>query len=303
MRFWRQTLLIARNEWGYALRSRRALAVLTLYVAVAALTMNGLLSALLRLERELGELLRLSAAPAPGSVVDALWNSARFRQLVAGAVGSESLAAELVGVSPVALAFAGLAFFYTPLLVALLAPARVAEELGRGTLRFIAIRAPLLAWTLGKFLGQVLLIGAGLGFSALTAWAVAVYRLPGADSAAIGAGLVSWTLRVWLYAAAFAGLTMGAAHLTKSPSRAILVAVLALIAVAVAAWGGGQLAESGWQGWRTLGPLLRAITPQAYRADLWRRSAAHLAPAAAALGSLALCYLLAGYALRRRRDL
>lgn len=296
----RQTLLIARNEWADALRSRRALAVLILYVAVAALTMNGLLSILVRLEKDLSGLLGLSSAPEPGAVVDALWNSARFRGMVAGAMGSEEIARELIGVSPVALAFAGLAFFYTPLLVALLAPARIAEERASGSIRYIAVRAPRLAWTVGKLLGQTALVGAGLGLSALAAWAVAVWRLPAANTAVAGAGIFAWTLRVWVYAFAFLGLTMGVGHLTRSPGKALALAVLALIAVVVLA-ALGRHYEAAW--FRGFAPIVRALTPIEWRSGLWRRSPAHLLPAIAALVSLGWCYLLAGYAAFRRRDL
>lgn len=296
----RQTLRIALNEWADALRSRRALAVLLLYVAVAALTMNGLLSIIVRLEKDLSGLLGLSADPAPGAVVDALWNSARFRGIVAGAMGSEEIARELVGVSPVALAFAGLAFFYTPLLVALLAPARIAEELASGSVRYVAVRASRLAWTLGKLLGQALLVGAGLGVSALAAWAVATYRLPAANTAVAGAGIFAWTLRVWVYAFAFLGLTLGVGLLTRSPGKALAFSVLALVAVAVIAALGRHYTAPWFRG---IGPALRAITPLEWRGGLWRRSAAHLAPSAAALLSLGLCYLLAAYAAFRRRDL
>jgi len=296
----RQVLLIARNEWADALRSRRALGVLILYVAVAALTMNGLLSIILRLEKDLSGLLGLSSAPEPGAVVDALWNSARFRGMVAGAMGSAELARELVGVSPVALAFAGLAFFYTPLLVALLAPSRIAEEIASGSVRYVAVRAPRLAWTFGKLLGQALLIGAGLGLSALAAWGVAVYRLPAANTAVAGAGILVWTLRVWVYAFAFLGLTMGVGHLTRSPGKALAFSVLALIAVAAVA-AVGRHYTALW--FRAIGPVLRALTPMEWRGGLWRRSSAHLVPAVAALLSLGLCYLLAGYAVFRRRDL
>ena len=299
MTFLRWVLLIARNEWGDAFRSRRAIVILLLYVSTAVLTMNGLLSGILRLEKQLGEVLLLSASPEPGAVVDALWNSARFRDIVAGMVRSDSLVTELVGVSPVALAFAGLAFLYTPFLIALVAPVRVSEELAGGAVRYVLLRAPRLAWSLGKFLGQILFVAAGLLLSAFGAWMIAAIRLPVADQLAIGLSILEWSFRVWIYGIAYVGLTLGVAHLTRSPGRATALALFAVVGMSLVAWTSRTYADSWLTG---IGPILHQLTPQAYRGDLWRQSAVYVAPAIVASISLGLTYLFAGYAVFRRRD-
>ncbi|HMP72481.1 MAG TPA: ABC transporter permease subunit [Kiritimatiellia bacterium] len=299
MTFLRWVLLIARNEWGDAFRSRRALVILLLYLSAAVLSMNGLLSGILRLEKELGEMLLLSASPEPGAVIDALWNSARFRDIVAGMVRSESLAAELIGVSPVALAFAGLAFLYLPFLVALIAPVRVSEELAGGAVRYVLLRAPRLAWSLGKFLGQILFVIAGLLLSALGAWIITAIRLPAANHLAIGWSLLEWTARVGIYGVAYTGLALGVAHLTRSPGRATALALFAVIGMSLLAWASTTYDDSWLRG---IGPILYQLTPQAYRSDLWRQSTAYILPSALALLCLGFSYLLAGYAAFRRRD-
>lgn len=299
MTFLRWVLLIARNEWGDAFRSRRAVVILLLYLSAAALTMNGLLSGILRLEKELGEILLLSASPEPGAVVDALWKSARFRDMVAGMVRSDSLAAELTGVSPVALAFAGLAFLYTPFLIALIAPVRVSEELAGGAVRYVLLRAPRLAWSLGKFLGQILFVAAGLALSAAGAWLITVIRLPGADHVAIGVSLLEWTVRVWMYGFTYVGLSLGVAHLTRSPGRATALALVAVIGMSILAWVTKTYDPTWLPG---VAPVIHQLTPQAYRTDLWRQTPAYAGPAILALLCLGFTYLLAGYAVFRRRD-
>lgn len=293
------TWLIVRNEWADSLRSKRLWVVLLLYVAVALLTMNGLLSVLLRLENELAELLGLPAATQPGTVVDALWRSPRFRQMLGNAVRSDSLVTELVGQSPVVLAYAGLAFFYTPLLVALMAPLRITEDIANGTVRYIIIRTSRLSWTLGKFLGQALLLALALMVSATSAWLLARYRMAGADGWQHAGGMLRWSLRVWFYGFSFLGLVMGVAHATRSPSRSTALALLSVFGVGLGAWAFDRYAGDGW---RSIFPLLRALLPRQYQMDLWRSSWSHVVTAASALCALGLTYVLAGYALFRRRD-
>ena len=292
--------LILRNEWTEALRSRRIWVVILLYVAVALLSMNGMLSLLLRLENELAELLGLQAGTQPGAVVDALWRSPRFRQMMANAMRSESIVLDLTGQSPVVLAYAGLAFFYTPLLVALVTPLRIAEDLASGTIRYIVTRTSLISWTLGKFLAQALLFALALLLSAAGAWLLTRYRMVGADPWALATGIFLWSARVWFYGLAFMGLVMGLAHWTSSPSKAMATSLLAVFGTSIAVWLFERYTGDGWQG---LFALLQGILPQAYRMELWRSSWLYIWPAACTLCALGLTYLFAGYAVFRRRDL
>lgn len=296
----RWVYLIARNEWDDALRSRRALLVILLYLFAAVLTMSGLLSVLLRLERELADVLLLSASAEPGAVVDALWKSARFRGMVSSSIGSSSIANDLIGISPIVLAFAGLAFFYTPFLVALLSPMRISEEMATGSVRYVALRAPRVAWSLGKFTGQALLVGAALLISMAGAWLIVLYRMPAADFGGTLRGMLLWTGRVWMYALAYIGLTMGVAHGTRSIARSMAFALLAVFGMSLLAWACTHFADTWMKG---IGPILYQVTPQAYRGDLWRREAVQWASASIVLCALSLSYLLAGAAWLRRRDL
>ncbi len=298
--FWRQTGIIALNEWSDAVRSRRAIVVILLYLGAALLTMNGFLSVLLRLENELAELLGLPVAQEPGAVVNAFWRSERFREMVASAVGSESLVAELVGQSPVVLAFAGLAFFYTPILVALVAPVRLAEDLANGTVRYVALRASRLSWTLGKFAGQAILFTLALLVSAMGAWLLTRYRMPASDPWHQAQGLLLWSQRIWVYGFAFLGLVMGVAHWTRSPSRSTAVALMTVFGCGLLAWA---LDRYQGEGVRQVFPVIYQFLPQGYRMELWRASYVHVGPASLALVALAFTYLLIGYAGLRRRDL
>ena len=297
----RQVWLFTRYEFQDALRSRRAWVVLGLFWATALLTMNGFLSILLRLENELAETLLLPAADKPGAVINALWESDRFQQMVARSVQSDTLVSELVGLSPIALVFAGLLFFYTPLLVALVAPVRVAEEWSNGTVRFVVFRAPRWAWSAGKVLGQAGLLLVALSSSALAAWGLMRLRMIGAEDWTHAWQMGGWALRAWFYGFAFLGLLMGLAPAVRSPSRCTGLALLLLFLVTLAAWAADRYAAE--TGWRAFLPFVRALLPQGHSLSLWRQSAAHFVPAALFLLALGTGYSVLGYAWLRRRDI
>lgn len=297
---WRQIVTIVRQEWLDALHSRRALAVIVLYLLVGVLSMNGFMTLLQRLETELAEVLQLQLPDQPGGLTHALWRSDRFRRMVERAVGSSSLASELMGTSPIALAHAGLAFFYAPLLMALIAPARIAEEIGGGSVRLMLLRTTRLRWSIGKLLGQALLMGLSLALGAVGAWVLACIRMPSADRLALLPAMLVWSMRAGIYAFAFLGLVTGVGQLTRSPARATLLAILAMGAIGILYWVSTRFAAE--TGWRALLDTVRQLTPQGHRMGMWRRSPSDWLPAAATLIALGLSFHLLGYAVWRRRD-
>lgn len=296
----RQIGWVMRQELSDALRSRRAAVILLLYLAVSALTMNGALSGLLRLENELASVLQLPASPEPGAVTSALWKSERFRRIVSSATGSSSLVSELIGVSPIVLIFAGLAFFYTPLLAILVVSPRISEEISGGAARFALSRTSRGAWSAGKSLGLVALVGVALLMGGAGAWTVARFRMPGADPLELASGILVESVRALAYSIPYLGLALGVSHVTRSPSRATGVALAVLFAVSLLAWVSAKYAGEGWA---ALWNAARAVTPQAYRVDLWFRAPARFLPAAVSLAALGAVYAAAGFLLFRRRDL
>ncbi|MDZ4197672.1 MAG: ABC transporter permease subunit, partial [Kiritimatiellia bacterium] len=275
----RQIGLIFRQEMSDALRSRRAAVVLLLYLAAATLTMNGSLSLLQRLESELASVLQLPASAEPGVVTQALWKSERFRNMVARAAGSTSLVAELVGLSPIVLIYAGLAFFYTPFLAVLVAAPRLSEDLSHGSVRFVVSRAPRGAWSAGKGLAQVGLIAFSLLMGAAGAWIVARFRMPGADALELALGFASESGRALIYTLPFIGLAVGISQTTRSPNRAIGFGLALLFMLGILAWACSRYEGEGWaQIWTAL----RRCLPQAYRMDLWSRAPPRFIPAAVA---------------------
>lgn len=298
--FARQTWLVMLNELADALRSRRALVILLLYVAAGVLTTNGSISVLLRIENELSEALQLGPSDRAGVVSSAIWKSDRFRRMVGDASGHSGLVDDLTGTPPIVLIYGGLAFFYTPLLVMLVAGGRVAEELASGSARYALLRTSRLSWSVGKFLGQVALVGMALLLSGVGAWITAEVRMAAAERAAILTGMLLAASRAWIYSIAFVGLASGLSHLTRSPGRATAVGLVGLMALGVLSWAADHFYGDGW---RQLWHVARMICPPSHRLDLWRLDPAAWLPAVAYLVSIGLLYLFAGFARFRRMDL
>jgi ABC-type transport system involved in multi-copper enzyme maturation permease subunit len=290
---------IAGNEWSDALRSRRAAVVLLLYMAIAALTMNVVLSGLQRIEGELADVLQISRSESPGVVTRSLWESERFRRMVSRAVRDDRLVRDLFGTPPEVLAHGALSFFYTPLLVILLTAHRIAEERAAGSVRYVLTRASRLSWVLGKAVGQAGLLLLALAMGAAAAWCVARFRTGSLQDWGTAWGMLAWSARSWVYALAFLGLGLGLSQLTKMPGLASAFGVLSLIVLSVLSW----LAERyAGEGWGRLWDAVRLLSPYAVRTDLWRSDPALFWPAVAQAAGLGGCYLLAGYAAWRRRD-
>ena len=298
--FARQTWLVTCNELSDALRSRRAAVVLLLYLAASVLFMYSVLGLLQNVENEVAGVLQIPTSSQAGAVTEALWKSDRFRQGVEHATGNSGIVVDLMSTSPVVLIYAMLVFLFTPMLVMLVASGRVADELASGSARYVLVRTSRLSWSVGKYLGQAALMAVALLLSGVGAWCVARLRMMGANGLEIALGMVLWSLRAWVYSLGFLGLALGVSHLTRSGARATILALLALIAMTILAAVADHRVGAGW---RQLWYLAIVLTPQGHRFDLWRSSAAHLVPAVLYMVALGAGYLLAGYAIFRRRDL
>ena len=178
MRGLKSIVQTALCEWENALRSRRALVLLLLYLAAAVLCMNGTISVLGKMETELVRVLRLPDSGQAGVVSETLWKSKSFRNMIAAGVDDRLVFEDISKRHPVELLYAWFAFFCAPLLVVLVSGTRVAEDLRTGVARYMLVRTSRLEWSLGKYAGQALMIACALAVSAVGAWCVALYRLP-----------------------------------------------------------------------------------------------------------------------------
>lgn len=287
-------------ELGGAIRSRRALVLLLLYLASAVLCMNGTISILGKMERELAAVLQLPDSGETGVVSASLWKSKPFNRIVRSVVGESPVLDDISGRHPVELLYAWFVFFCAPLLTVLVAGTRIADDLRSGAVRYMLVRETRLEWSVGKYAGQAFMIAVALAASALGAAAVAFCRLPSGTAFSLFLPMLNWGLRAWIYSLAWLGLALGLSHLTRSPGRATAYGLLAICLF-------GALpplldflhAAAGWPAAVT---QVRMLVPAGAEMSLWRFSAPPLVSGAFHLATLGFTYLMAGAAVFGRSD-
>ena len=292
-RIWR----VAVTELGLALRCRRALVVVLLFVAVAVVVMYGTISAFAAMEREVLSGLGLPVSDNPGSVTMALWKSRPFARVIGRLVGDSLVFADIQGRHPLLLAYAMFLFQVVSFLTLLVSSSRVAEDLRNGTARYWLVRVTRTEWTLGKFFGEAMMLAFATAVGALAAWTVVVWRLPGWSGVPLLVGILDWSARAWVYAFGWLGLFMGFSHLVGSGGKATALGILALMGAA--AWTPmlGNFAED------VPGLVhLDALVPQSVLSQLWRRTPGALVEGLVHLVALSFLYLSLGAAAFRRRD-
>ena len=294
-RIWQVTLA----ECAGAVRSRRALVILVLYLLSSGFCMVGTINILGKMEEELSKALMLPESEKTGVVSVTLWKSPVFQKMVASGLRNDLVYYDIEGKHPAELIYAWFAFLCAPLLAVLVAGNRVSDDLKSGAVRYALVRVTRLEWTLGKYFGQVLMVGIALAVSALGAWLVAVFKLYGVGMFELLPAMFGWGFRAWLYALAWLGLALGISHLTRSGSRATAID---LVAVALfTAWPMFLKVWAKGFEWPWL-ENFDAIVPSSVTLSLWRQSFTPLFTGGMHLLVLGLTYLMLGHAVFRRRD-
>lgn len=287
-------------EWSEAIRSRRALVILLLYLASAVLCMNGAISVLGKMETELAAVLQLPQSENTGVVSASLWRSKPFNKMVRAAVGDGPVLDDISGRHPVELLYAWFAFLCAPLLAVLVCGNRISDDLRSGSVRYMLVRESRLEWSLGKFAGQTLMVALALAASSLGAAAVAFCQLSPGTAAELLPAMLNWGVRAWVYSLAWIGLALGISHLTRSSGRATAMGILAICIFsalpAVLRFGHAHY------GWPDALLQLQMLFPDAAESRLWRFDAVPLAAGSFHLLLLGMVYFMAGAAAFSRRD-
>jgi ABC-type transport system involved in multi-copper enzyme maturation permease subunit len=260
------------------------------------LTINGLQ----KMETELVKLLQLPESDQVGVVSKTLWKSKPFQRMMRHIVKDKDVYEDIVGKHPVELMYALLVFFYTPLLVVLVSANRISDDIGSGTIRYIAFRSSRITWSFGKFFGQAGMIGLALLLSGIGAWVVALIRLHGAGLPLL-LNIFDWSVRSWIYALPFLGLCMGLSHLTRSGSKATILGILG-ISVFFVLTIFYKLFENA-DGWKSVFVYIGTFIPESHGGLLWRRSPVAVATGSLWMITLAMCYHISGYLVFRKRDI
>jgi ABC-type transport system involved in multi-copper enzyme maturation permease subunit len=285
---------MARFEWVDAVRSRRAVVVLALYLAAALLGMNGSITLLGKIEAQLAEVLQLPSDASRGVISTTLWQSKRFQRLVRSSVGDSLVYDDIRGRHPAELLAAWFAFFYVPILTVLVAGNRAADDLHSGSVRYLITRVTRLEWSLGKYLGLSALLLCALLAGGLAAWAAAALRLSGSGVLALLPAMLGWSVKAWCASLAWLGLAFGLSHLVQSGAKALALGTVAVFVWSVAPPLIGRFAGSA--------AVLARLFPGGVDGALWRAAPLPVLCAALWLFALGLLYLFAGAAVFLRRD-
>jgi ABC-type transport system involved in multi-copper enzyme maturation permease subunit len=300
LRVLRNILRVALYELSDAVRSKRFAVVLVLYVLGSGAACFVLISILHKVEIELAGMLGLSASASPGAVADALWNSDTFRRMATHLVGDKAVAKELLSIPPLALVYGWLAFTFTPILVMLSCPSRIAEEVTLGSARFSLVRVSRTEWCVGKYIGQALEIIVPLMLSAVSAWVVASFRLQSMAGGNVIWSMIVYGWRVWFYCLAFVGIGLGVSQVCRSANQATAFSLIVWVLLAVLRGLSGL-----WQGdgWRRIWHVIPMMTPAGHKLDLWRLSYVNVVPAALYVVTIGLVFFCIGHAIFLRRDI
>lgn len=299
-RFFASVWQVALFEWAGAVRSRRALVLVLLYLVAAVFCMNGTISLLGRMEGELATVLQLPASEETGVVSEALWKSRPFQGMVRKAVGDGPVFDDISLRHPVELLYAWFVFMCAPLLVVMVSGTRVADDLKSGCVRYLITRVTRLEWSLGKYIGQALMIGVALAVSAAGAWTLALFRLPSGTAVRLVVPMLGWGARAWIYSLPWLGLALGISHLTHSSARATALGIVAIaVFTALPPVLDGLYARAGWPAVVT---HVRQLVPSGAEMKLWRTAFTPFASGTLHLLFLSFAYYSLGAAVFARRD-
>lgn len=295
-----RVLRAALIELSNAMRTRRAIVYVVLYLAVSLLGMNGAVYGLSKMEDELSKVLQVERVEGKSGIVSAaLWKSKPFQRFARGIAGDSLIYDDICGKHPAELIYAWIVFMAVPLLAVFVSDRRISDDVKSGAAKYMLLRVTRLEFTVSKYIGQALLVLCGLLVGAFGAWCVAAFRLSGADIPALLPAMILWSLKAWILSLAWIGIALGISHFFKSGAKAEAIAVLMLIAFSVMPSIIVHFADGAISGKFR---FLQMLFPSAASDNLWRASFLPVAVSAVWLAMLGLFYLSIGYIFFSRRD-
>lgn len=292
----RDVALVAQFELIRAVRTWRALALLTLYVVASAGGATLFIQVISELETALAGTLGVPPTDQVGVMLDELHKSESYRDLLAEMTWNEDVDA-IVDYPILAIFHLWLGVILVPFIGATAAAETLSGDLATRAIRFEAVRTGRLELVTGRFLGQALLTGAASILGTVGAWAVGVRFLYDIDPIELAVALVLLSIRAWLYSLAFVGMGIAISQWTANPN---LARVLAIIGVAVTwpLFGESRFGSTLLPGF--VSDVLLQVLPQGWLPGLWSPTWPLTALVCIAIG---YAWVGLGYLRFHRRDL
>lgn len=295
----RDTLLVARFEVLRAVRTWQALALVAVYVVAMSGGAYTFIEALGAIEGKIAEGMGVPVTRWPGTLAEELRNSEQIGEMLSFLTGDPEVGRRLREVPLLALFLLWEGVGLVPFLAATTASEALAGDVRSRAIRFEAQRTGRAELVLGRFLGQLFLMGVASVIAVAAVGGLGLGLMAKQDPFALGAALVAYGARVVLFAVPFVGLGVSLSALTASPAWARLGAIL-VTAASWIAYGLCQVPTDGWTA--VLADLVLPLLPQHQISALWR-GGTDLALAAVVLVALGLGALGLGLWRFSSRDL
>lgn len=290
----RSARLVAGFDLLESLRSRKAIALLLLYLA-GALGGSALFIRLLHAIQD-----RLRDQYGDAATLEALMESPAMARMATELAGDAATATAIVSIPPLALFYGWLALNFVPLLVLFTSSDAISHEVATGSVRFSLFRTDRLSWVAGKLAGQTCLMALGVLVGALGCWLMGLIWLDDMPVAASAWWLLRVAGRATVYGFSYLGIALCASQLTRTNGRARALALLMMFGASL---GGGILQlEPVEQLAPGLMQALQKLFPNGHSLALWHPGLFERGTALLALAVIGLAYFALGYWRFSRRD-
>jgi ABC-type transport system involved in multi-copper enzyme maturation permease subunit len=284
-------LELARHELAVTLRTRRAIAVIGIYIASAVIAGLGYSASVSFVERAVANAKDMN--PEISNQID-IFSEPAYNAILAFVAGAElSEIAPALRESPIVPFVLWGSLRFLPLLILLTSFDLIAGEMASRSLAYTTLRASRTEVVLGKALGHVTLLLMLSALCGILSLAIAAAILESVSFVASLPGLLYVLALLVPFGACYLGITVFCSAVCRQPFIALVCAFAAYLAVwIVRAFAAIPETDSAWA---LLRPLAW-VSPATYQSGLWRADpvfpltslSIHLMIAAIMLGAAAL---------------
>jgi hypothetical protein len=294
----RDTALVARWWLARALRTRSAIAGLTVYGLVIVGGGWIFTRILLEMERAAARTLGVPITDRPGAMLDTLKGRGDLQDVLRGLIGDAELASWAIDLPILSIYTFWLGLAVVPFLAAAAGAEVVSPDIRDRSIRFELVRTGRLELVLGRLAGQALLVAVGLLVGFTGVWVLAMTAMVEQPPVQQATTLLLFAPRLWVWSLPWLGLGVACSQLTGTVN---LARALALAGVASGLIGYALTKFLVAPHLPMLADVLLPVLPSSWVRGLWGPGLGWLSSAVALLG-LGLVAALVTYPLFRRRN-
>ena len=281
---------VAVAELAGALRSRRAIVLMLVFLAAALMMMHFNITTFEMFEEIMVEGLHLEKSGEVGAFADTLWRSPFFVEKIRNfSVGNTLVFNAIFGRHPLELMYTWMIFALAPMLTVLVSAGRIADDVHTGAVRYMLLRVTREEYVFGKFAGEALLLVAAYVLAMGGVLVMLAVRLSSASALRLAPAFVDTLWRVWVQSLPWLGFALCISQMMRSSWKAT---VLAILAFPVLLKGGCS---------RTI-EAFNIFFPCGLAGMFWRHTPSAVCYGVFHQATLAFVYLSLGLLVFRRRD-